>query len=337
MGANRSKNWWVCPFATRMAAIACAQFEGAGAQEVDNVGTVAKLVTSAAVDALEAVGEAGATLPVAVTPRTVVPAAARLALHEHAAAFRLAAASAAAVDATSEEGQAAAREAGRRLVALAAGGGAELLGELLRPDPAVAADHFTVACYQIGDIGPTTLRDFPDPVGAVGLLARCDDSSHVAAELVVSNDDGMRWTAAVRTGDDVRFQLPANAATVEHDAHRDAAARWDDRLVAWAIDPEQSPTALEPVATVPAQTIDLRPEPAAAPVPVTVQVAAAPPDPRVDELLARIGRLEAQLASDAAGGRWEQMGRQVDAMLAIWRRTRRPPGADVRATPATSS
>jgi hypothetical protein len=170
----------------------------------------------------------------------------------------------------------------------------------------------------------------------------------VAAELVVSNDDGLRWTAAVRTGGEVRFQPPPSP----HDdpEHREAAARWDSRLVSWAVDPEQldaAPIAAAPpgpahldalqldsleldIPEIQSATLESR-QPgspsalvAAAREAVTVHVETTATDPRVEELLARITRLEAQLASGVAGGRWEQLGRQVDAMVEIWHRTRAP-------------
>ncbi|HET9690101.1 MAG TPA: hypothetical protein VFP61_03040 [Acidimicrobiales bacterium] len=266
-----------------------------------------------------------------VAPATRPAPPAGLRRHEEASAFRLAAAIAAAVGPESDEGRKAAGDAGAHLLALAASGDARSLGEVLRPDPERPADTFTIACYQIGDLSPSALRDFVDPVEALSLLGRCADPSHVAAELVVSNDDGLRWTAATRTGEQVRFQLPPTGSA--DPGHPAASARWDDRLVSWAADPEQEPAA-PPTARatggVDALVVDAGLTGAVVgpiaregqPGGLQVQVVSAP-DPRVEELLARIARLEAQLATGVAGGRWEQIGRQVDAVVDIWRRTRR--------------
>lgn len=102
---------------------------------------------------------------------------------------------------------AAALAAARALVALADDADGNELRSLLRPDPGEPATSWTVACYQIGDLVPTAMRDFSDPVAAVRTLVHCGDPDHVAGELVASNATGMHWTALVRTGSDARFQL----------------------------------------------------------------------------------------------------------------------------------
>src|SRR4029078_10589509 len=108
----------------------------------------------------------------------------------------------------SEGHRAAAADAGAALVGLALAEADDELRDLLTPDP---NDHnvvWTVACYQIGDLTPSALRDFPDPVEAVAVVAACPDETHVAAELVASTAGGLRWTAVLRTNDHLSVQLP---------------------------------------------------------------------------------------------------------------------------------
>jgi TolA-binding protein len=98
---------------------------------------------------------------------------------------------------------------------------------------------WTVACYQIGDLTPSALRDFPDPVEAVAMVAACPDDTHVAAELVASTAEGLRWTAVLRTNDHLAVQLPtpdsASDGSREHPGDLAAALRrWRERLSAWA-------------------------------------------------------------------------------------------------------
>jgi hypothetical protein len=102
-------------------------------------------------------------------------------------------------------------EAAAALVAMAMAGDPRL-ARILRPDPDDAGPvAWTVACYQIGDLSPATLKDFSGVDEAVRAAARCDDAAHVAAELVASSASGMRWTAMARTGEILRFQLPGTS------------------------------------------------------------------------------------------------------------------------------
>jgi hypothetical protein len=143
------------------------------------------------------------------------------------------------------------REAADALVALAIAGEDATLRDLLRPDPVQADVVWTVACYQIGDLAPSALHDFGDPATAIGTLVACAEPSHVAAELVASTAAGVRWTALIRAGELVRFQLPdANSASDgsrEHPGQLDAALeRWAERLVRWSTHGGDDP-ALSPV------------------------------------------------------------------------------------------
>jgi uncharacterized coiled-coil protein SlyX len=113
------------------------------------------------------------------------------------------------------------------------------LRRLLTPDPAATEVIWTVACYQIGDLTPSAIRDFPDPVDAIATVAACPEEMHVAAELVASTAQGLRWTAVLRTNDLLSFQLPgpdtASDASRERPGDLSAALkRWRDRLADWS-------------------------------------------------------------------------------------------------------
>jgi hypothetical protein len=153
--------------------------------------------------------------------------------------FRLAAVRLSTEPADSEGQRAAATEAAAALVGLTLAEAEDELRELLTPDP---ADHnvvWTVACYQIGDLTPSALRDFPDPVEAMATVAACPDETHVAAELVASTSGGLRWTAVLRTNDHLAVQLPTPETSADGSRERpgDLAAalrRWRERLAAWS-------------------------------------------------------------------------------------------------------
>src|SRR3954447_7390194 len=135
--------------------------------------------------------------------------------------------------------RAAATEAASHLVGLALADAGEDLRRLLTPDPAEVNVIWTVACYQIGDLTPSAIRDFPDPVDAVATVAACPDETHVAAELVASTEHGLRWTAVLRTNDLLSFQLPSSdtASDASRERPGDLAAalkRWRERLVDWS-------------------------------------------------------------------------------------------------------
>lgn len=133
----------------------------------------------------------------------------------------------------------AATEAASLLVGLAMANAAEDLGRLLTPDPAETNIIWTVACYQIGDLTPSAIRDFPDPIEAVATLAACAEEAHVAAELVASTPQGLRWTAMLRTNELLSFQLPSpeTASDASRERPGDLAAalrRWRERLTDWS-------------------------------------------------------------------------------------------------------
>lgn len=155
-------------------------------------------------------------------------------------AFRRAAVALAGSATGSPEARELATIAADALAAMAAAGDEAGLRSVLRPDPDWEAVAWTVACYQIGDLTPSALRDFADPVEAVATLVRCDNPSHLAAELLVSAEDGLRWTAAVRTGDRCSYQLLAPGTCSDgHDSGRLASVfiRWGLRYEEWAAVP----------------------------------------------------------------------------------------------------
>jgi hypothetical protein len=129
-----------------------------------------------------------------------------------------------------------AEAAGRALVRLAELGASRALLEVLTPDPAEQALTYTVACYQIGDVVPCELRDFAHPAHAVRALARCEHSSHVAAELLASTSAGLRRSVLARTGELVCFRPPEASWICGPDPERAAAAlaRWSARLQRWS-------------------------------------------------------------------------------------------------------
>ena len=129
----------------------------------------------------------------------------------------------------------AAREAAQALRDLALARDEAALRRYLRPDPDQVDVTWTVACYQIGDLTPCTLKDFANPVAAVKNLANCGQASHLAAELVASTPSGTRWTAVIRTADQLNFQLPSeqSAATGPDSGSALAAAHWREQLIRW--------------------------------------------------------------------------------------------------------
>lgn len=154
-------------------------------------------------------------------------------------AFRRTAAALAGAPADSAERRTISANAAIALVHLALADDAAELASLLSPDPASTEVVWTVACYQIGGLIPSALRDFLDPAEAVAVLVACPDEDHVAAELVASTPVGLRWTAMARTNDLVVFNLPdavtATDASHEHPTELSRAlAAWRARLDAWS-------------------------------------------------------------------------------------------------------
>jgi len=136
-----------------------------------------------------------------------------------------------------------AADAARSLIGLALGGEANELAELLIPDPAVPTNTWTVVCYEMGGLTPVAVREFDDAVEAVLTVAGCSDETHVAAELIASNDEGVRWTAVWRTDEHVSFQLPTiDTAEVDEDLDDresesrlvGALNRWQMQLAEWS-------------------------------------------------------------------------------------------------------
>ncbi|MGE3619570.1 MAG: hypothetical protein AB7L84_03815 [Acidimicrobiia bacterium] len=128
-------------------------------------------------------------------------------------------------------------DAALALLGLAAAGAEAELATYLSPDPDRDQVTWTTVCYQVGDLSPSAIRDFAGPIDALGHLLCCDDDRHLAAELVASCDTGVRWTALVRTGDRLCFQLPG-PETVRGNGRgshvEDALARWSRQLAVWS-------------------------------------------------------------------------------------------------------
>jgi hypothetical protein len=245
--------------------------------------------------------------------------------------FRLAALRLSEESADSDGYRVAAADAGAALVALALAEADDELRRLLTPDP---ADHnvvWTVACYQIGDLTPSALRDFADPVEAVATVAACPDETHVAAELVASTAAGLRWTAVSRTNDHLAVQLPtpetASDGSREHPGDLAAALRrWGERLGAWGdtggkpaadVRSAPSPAAFSGAATALAST------PASTSVghsPMFAATAAADLDDRLDSLERRVaglaGRQDLDAVDQSINSRLARLETSVAALVA---------------------
>lgn len=154
---------------------------------------------------------------------------------EHPADFRASAVRLARAKPRTNQAIKAAREAAQALRDLADARNDAALRQYLRPDPEQADVTWTVACYQIGDLTPCTLKDFASPVAAMRNLADCGQASHLAAELVASTPSGTRWTAVLRTADQLSFQLPndQSAATGADSGSAVAASHWRQQLARW--------------------------------------------------------------------------------------------------------
>lgn len=178
-----------------------------------------------------------ALMPAVEAPRPIRPVGGDA--REAAVLFRRSAVAAARKEPSDPEARADLRQSAMALLQLATLDEEELLASHLRPDPAKGASTWTVACYQIGDLSPTSLRDFPESAAAVLHLADCETRAHVAAELIAATGDGVRWTALVRSGAEIRFQ-PFGAATVTADTPElvlAAGGNWDHEILRWETDP----------------------------------------------------------------------------------------------------
>ena len=124
----------------------------------------------------------------------------------------------------------AAADAAAALLALAGADAAADLASHLCPDPADTIASYTLVSYEFGDVIPSSVRDFTDPVAAVDALRRPDDPDHAAAELVTVTHTGLRWIPLVRSGERIVFQVPdVESVSSETLADRDieqALLRW---------------------------------------------------------------------------------------------------------------
>ena len=135
-----------------------------------------------------------------------------------------------------EERERAALDAGTAIGDLAAEGRADDLRSVLTPEPSNANVTWTVCCYQVGDLAPSGMHDFADPVGALDCLVDCPDASHIAGELIASTRSGLCWTALTRTNERLRLQLPGPGTlhdTTDGQAGATALRSWDDQLCRW--------------------------------------------------------------------------------------------------------
>jgi len=209
------------------------------------------------------------------------------------ARFRTAAVRLGEVELDGEARRPVAADAARLLVSLALGSAADELGELLIPDPAVPDNRWTVSCFEMGGLTPVAVRAFDDPVEAVVTVSACPDEAHVAAELVASNESGLRWTALWRTDDHISFQLPttetadAGEETEEGDDSEELVAalqRWQARLDHWSgRDTTAAPAELQAAAAKSGSTVAR-----VGPVP-------RPTDARLRALEQRLSGIEATL------------------------------------------
>lgn len=131
------------------------------------------------------------------------------------------------------------RAAAGAAISLAVNGAESELRSLLTPDPVNANVTWSVACYQIGDLTPSAVRDFADAAEAVTTVSQCNDIGHVAAELVASTSMGIRWVALVRTNTTTQLRLPDADATSDSTGRHaselgDAQRRWRRRIAAWS-------------------------------------------------------------------------------------------------------
>lgn len=220
----------------------------------------------------------------------------------HAAAIALATA----LD--DEERERAALEAGTAIRDLAADGRADDLRSVLTPEPSNANVTWTICCYQVGDLAPSGMHDFADPVAALQVLVDCPDASHIAGELIASTRNGLCWTALTRTNDRLRFQLPGPSTLHDtHDGQAGVAAlgSWDEQLSEWLGgnldgDPEATSGSHPvgdvdgvdgPLADEPAPAAPLATEPAGSPASTTTAAAGHVLE-RLDGLTARLGSAE---------------------------------------------
>lgn len=237
-------------------------------------------------------------------------------------AFRRAAVALAGSATGSPEARELAAIAANALAAMAAAGDDAGLRSVLRPDPDWEAVAWTVACYQIGDLTPSALRDFADPVDAVATLTGCDNPSHLAAELLVSAEDGLRWTAAVRTGDRCSYQLLAPSTCSDgHDSGRLASVfiRWGLRYEEWASAPAR-------VAVQHAAPSGEPPQPG---MPEGVERSIAHFPAEYDRRLERIERRLDEISATMAALRDGQLG-SLTASFAVQLRHDPPSHVDVR-------
>lgn len=135
--------------------------------------------------------------------------------------------------------------AAQAAAALAEAGDGEGLASILRADPEAPTIAWTVACYEIGHLTPSTFRDLSDPCAAVNLVGACSDSSHVASELVVSTATGLQWTAMSRAGSSLRLTLPRpnegmGLDEIAGETAWSAHHRWREELDRWRAQPESA-------------------------------------------------------------------------------------------------
>lgn len=154
------------------------------------------------------------------------------------ATFRDAALRLSAAERNDEEWAAAASDAAEALVLLASSHPTPPdLFTFLSPHETGATFTWTVSRYQSGDVTPVESTSFDDPADAVLWCVDFVEPDHVSAELVVSDETGLRWMAMTGLEGRTAFQLP-DIETVQCDGDDTGAlaatlAHWRALLAAW--------------------------------------------------------------------------------------------------------
>ncbi|HVX16574.1 MAG TPA: hypothetical protein VHA73_00950 [Acidimicrobiales bacterium] len=131
------------------------------------------------------------------------------------------------------------QSAAAALVSIALMGDRTDLAQILRPDPDIGQVSWSTACYEIGGLVPSAVRDFADPVEAIGALVACPEPGHVVAELIASTDTGLRWIAMTRNDRQLAFRLPDSDTASDLSGAGSAnlagaLRRWRQRLEMWS-------------------------------------------------------------------------------------------------------
>lgn len=169
------------------------------------------------------------------------------------------------------------------------------LADVLSLEPVLGWETWTVACYRLGDVVPSQLRDFSSASEAVLATGSCDDPSHIAAELISSSIDGVLWTVLARQGTVTSFEYPVisnlggTVSSRNMDAAQAAVETWHRRRSAELT----SPVGLDEPVEEPSPD----PTPSTTDAAVEERTSTGPSEVEsvVDLLLARLDKMEALL------------------------------------------